>query len=137
MKIVADTGALYALMDKSDWWHQETKAYIETSKDKLIVPSPVLPEICYLANKYLGWHAEHTFLKSIVQNEITIHEIKKEQFQDILYYIEKYKDSNIGFVDAAVIVAAESLNISTIFTIDKKHFSIIRTKAGKHFEIAP
>lgn len=137
MKCIADTGALYALMDKSDRWHGETKDFVERTQPKLFIPSPVIPEVCYLTNKYLGWHAEHAFLRSIVRREVTVKEISSQQFQDILFYLEKYKDLNIGFVDASLIIAAEALGIHTIFTVDERHFKAIRTKKGKLLQIVP
>ncbi len=52
MKVVADTGALYTLMDGDDRWHGDAKRTLEEKKLELVLPSTVIPEVCYLANKY-------------------------------------------------------------------------------------
>ncbi len=137
MKVVADTGALYALMDEDDKWHGDAKRILEEKELELILPSTVIPEVCYLTNKYLGIEAELGFLKSIVEGEIIVEEVEIRDYRSALKYIEKYKDINIGFVDAIVIAVAERLEIYNLFTIDRRHFSQITTRKGKSFNLLP
>lgn len=137
MKVIAGTGALYALMDQDDKWHSEAKKVFEAKKLELIIPSTVIPEICYLANKYLGLEAELKFLGSVVEGEIKVEEVNIKDYRSALMYMRKYKDINIGFVDATVIVVAERLKIYTLFSIDRRHFSQIKTGKGKSFDLLP
>src|ERR671931_2888890 len=137
MRIISDTGVVYALMDEDDKWHKEAKRILEEKKLETILPSTTLPEICYLANKHLGIEAELQFLKSIVEGEIKVEEVSIKDYKAALKYMEKYKDINIGFVDATVITVAERLSIYTLFTIDRRHFSQIKTKKGKPFHLLP
>jgi predicted nucleic acid-binding protein len=133
MRVIADTGAIYALMDEDDRWHREARRVLEEKKLEVILPSTTLPEICYLANKYLGVEAELRFLKSIVEGEIKVEEVSIKDYRSALKYMEKYRDINIGFVDATVIAVAERLSIYVLFSIDKRHFSRIKTKRGNLF----
>lgn len=57
-KIIVDTGAIYAMADRSDRWHEPVKRCLETRRDLLIVPVTVLPEACYLLQSHLGQKAE-------------------------------------------------------------------------------
>jgi len=43
----------------------------------------------------------------------------------------------MDLADATIVVIAEVLKIRTIFTLDKKDFSIYRIKHCRHFEIIP
>ena len=137
MRVITDTGALYALMDEDDGWHSEAKKILEEEKLGLILPSTILPEVCYLANKYLSLEAELGFLRSVVEGEIKVEEVNIKDYRSALNYMEKYKDINIGFVDATLIAVAERLEINTLFTTDRRHFSQIKTKKGKSFNLLP
>jgi len=71
-KVIVDTGALYALVDKSDKWHIKVKDFIEKHNPTLIIPCSILPEVCYLINKYLGQEAEINFLVSHLNKRLSL-----------------------------------------------------------------
>ena len=137
MKVISDAGAIYALMDKDDRWHLEVKRVLEEEKLELILPSTTLPEICYIASKYLGIEAELGFLRSVIEGEVKVEEADINDYRFALSYMEEYRGMNISFVDATVIAVAERLGIFTLFTINKRHFSQTKTKKGKSFNLLP
>jgi len=47
----------------------------------------------------------------------------------------QYEDLGLGFVDAAILALAESLNLSRIATTDRKHFGAV--KIGVALELVP
>lgn len=65
MTILADTSGIIALLDRSDLHHAATVNVIGT--EILWVPSTVLPEVDYLATKYLGTKAAAAFLEDLTQ----------------------------------------------------------------------
>ncbi len=69
--ILVDTGAIYALADQDDTWHEPVKFFLEGSAHSLIVPVTVLPEVCYLINTYLGQQAERRFVAAPANGELT------------------------------------------------------------------
>lgn len=50
---------------------------------------------------------------------------------------EQYADLPLGFVDASVVAIAERLGITTIATIDQRHFRVVRPRSGIPFELVP
>ena len=46
-----------------------------------------------------------------------------------------YHDLPLGTVDASVVALAERLGISTIATLDRRHFTIVRPKHVPSFEL--
>lgn len=48
-----------------------------------------------------------------------------------------YDDLPLGTVDASVVAAAERLDITTIATLDRRHFSVVRPAHVDGFEILP
>jgi predicted nucleic acid-binding protein len=51
--------------------------------------------------------------------------------------LQKYADANIGFVDASIVAIAERLDVRTIATTDRRHFSMFRPKHCRGFELVP
>jgi len=135
--ILVDTGILYAMADIDDAWHERVKTFVENMADALLVPITVLPEICYLLNTHLSREAERKLIASIIQGELKIEGLTNEDFRRSYQLLESYSDMNIGFVDASVVAVAERLKIHRILSTDRKHFSIIRPRHCKTFDLLP
>lgn len=134
---VCDTGIIYALADKKDSWHKQTADFIHTFKGRLIVPSTVIPEVCYLLNTYLGSFAEIGFINSLINKELSIEHFNAADISRCIELLKKYEDFNIGFVDASIIAISERLNVCKILTTDRKHFSAIKPKHCGAFSLLP
>lgn len=135
--IIIDTGIVYALADRKDTWHKKSVDFMEKFGGRLILPSPAIPEVCYLMNKFLGEAVERKFLDSLIRRELltehfNIHDLKRSG--EIL---KKYRDLNIGFVDASIVAISERLGISKILTADRRHFSAIQPGHCAAFTLLP
>jgi hypothetical protein len=58
LTVLADTGALYALVDRDDAWHSRVREWWERTREEVLVPGVVLPEIAYLLQRRIAAHAE-------------------------------------------------------------------------------
>ncbi len=134
---LVDTGILYAMADIDDAWHESVKTFLQNITDILIVPITVLPEICYLLNTHLGQESERKLIASIIQGELRIEGLNNEDFRRSFQILETYSDMNIGFVDASLVATAERLKITRILTTDRKHFSIVRPRHCRAFDLLP
>ena len=135
MEVIIDTSAIIGLMDKGCQQHNKISDIVNKNDINLIVPSPIIPEVCYMLNKKFGAAIEIRFLEEIISVNLQIEIIK---FPDILRTVEilnKYKSLNIGFVDGSVVAIAERLKINQIMTLDNKHFSSIIPVGFDYFEI--
>ena len=135
--VLVDTGILYAMADLDDAWHETVKAFLKNITDVLVVPITVLPEICYLLNTHLGQESERKLIASITQSELRVEGLTSDDFRRSLQLLETYSDVNIGFVDASMVAIAERLKINRILTTDRKHFSIIRPRHCRSFDLLP
>ena len=135
--VLVDTGILYAMADLDDAWHEPVKAFLKNNTDVLVVPTTVLPEICYLLNTHLGKESERKLIASITQGELRVEGLTNDDFRRSLQLLETYSDVNIGFVDTSIVAIAERLKIHRILTTDRKHFSIIRPRHCRSFELLP
>jgi hypothetical protein len=51
--------------------------------------------------------------------------------------VARYRDLPLGTVDASVVAAAERLDITTIATLDRRHFGVVRPAHIATFELIP
>ncbi|MGC9082484.1 MAG: type II toxin-antitoxin system VapC family toxin [Anaerolineae bacterium] len=126
MVALLDTSFLYALVDASDRHHSRALTVVQGFQEPLILPCPVLPEIRYLLDSRLGRHILRRFLQELTMNAIPIEPLEPVDLPRALELLDRYGDSGLDFVDAAVIAIAERLKATTILTLDYRHFSIVR-----------
>jgi hypothetical protein len=50
---------------------------------------------------------------------------------------DRYADSDIGFVDAAVFAIVERLNEPKLATLDLRHFGLLRPRHRESLELLP
>jgi predicted nucleic acid-binding protein len=132
-----DTGALYALADRKDAWHRRCAAFVDGFEGRLLVPSTVIPEACYLLGNHLGARAELAFVRSLAQGELPVANLSGQDLTRCVALLKTYEDAAIGFVDASVAAIAERLKITGIVTTDRRHFSIIKAAGGRSYTLLP
>lgn len=137
MAILVDTGPLYALADEDDEFHDMVESYVANLQEALIVPSPVVPEVCYLLLEYLGAEAEVQFLHSLANREMLLEHPTMKDIERAVEILEKYRDARFGMVDATIMAMAERLKIQVILTLDRRDFSIYRPKHCEAFILVP
>jgi predicted nucleic acid-binding protein len=138
MRAILDSGFLYALADADDSWHSEALAIAQTHQHaELILPIPVLPETLYLIGSRLGHDKMRNFLRELLSWEVQIEPIDKIDLQRTLVILDQYADAHLDFVDATIIALAERLDITHVFTVDRRDFSLVRPKHCNAFTILP
>jgi predicted nucleic acid-binding protein len=133
--LICDTGPLYAAMDRSDADHGVCSELL--GSDELVVPSPVVVELDWLASARLGPDPFRAFLADVEDGMITVVELGHEDYGRVRELLSRYADLNLGFVDAAVLAVVERLNEKTLATLDRRHFSILRPRHVAALELVP
>lgn len=124
MALLVDTGILYALADRSDAWHRRTLAFVKGSRQPLLAPVTILPEVAYLLRERIGTHAEQVFIHAIAAGEIAVEEIGRRDWARVEVLTRTY--TFLGLVDASVVAVAERLKLRTLATTDRRHFPAVR-----------
>lgn len=135
MPFLMDTGALYALADSDDAWHERMRAFIEEEPRILLVPVTVLPETAYLLRSRLGPEAENLFIESVAAGELSLEGLKSSDVARSADLMKRYEF--LGFVDASIVAIAERLRLAALVTTDRRDFRRIRPKHLKAFELLP
>ena len=137
MTAILDTSFLFALADQSDRNHDSVLAVAQTIGEPLLLPSVVLPEICYLISSRLGHQAMRQFLNNLAVSGTQLEPITTLDLERVNQILEQYADSQLDFVDAVVVTIAERVGITRVLTLDRRDFSLVRPKHCAYFEILP
>jgi len=123
--IVADTGAIVALIDRSDRHHEALMAIYEDAPTQWILPWAILPEVDYLVGKFLGPKAEEAWLADLAGGVFRIEWGREDDLARAHALVRRYRALELGLVDAVVIAVAERLRASAIATLDLRHFGAV------------
>lgn len=137
MALVLDTGVVFAALDVDDPDHSACVELLSDAPEVLVVPAPVLVELdCWLRKAATPdrWLA---FCEDVAAGAYRIHDLEPTQLLAAAQLQVKYADQPLGFVDAAVVVTCESMGERRVATLDRRHFSVVRTTDGTALELLP
>jgi predicted nucleic acid-binding protein len=135
--ILADTGALYALADRRDAWHERMRRYWEENPEPWLVPASVVPEASFLYGRRLGPQAESDFVGSLAAGVFAVEALESPDYARAADLIRAYGDLPLGFVDASIVAMAERLGIDTVLTTDRRHFAVVRPAHVPRLRLVP
>jgi len=123
--IVADTGAVLALIDADDRHHETLAAKFREDPSSWILPWAVLPEVDYLLGTHVGSRAQDAFVSDLGRGEWAVDWGGEADLKRANEIATRYRGLRLGLVDAAVIAAAERLRATAIATLDLRHFGAV------------
>ena len=123
--IVADTGAVVALIDRSDRHHRALRELYEREPDAWILPWAILPEVDYLVGAHVSQRAQEAFLTDLADGAFTVAWGDEADLDEARRWTERHRALRIGLVDAVVIAIAIRLKARAIATLDLRHFTAI------------
>lgn len=124
--IVADTGAILALLDNGDRHHAAVREIYEDRPDVWILPWAILPEVDYLVASELGASAQDAFMADLANGAFIVEYGKDADITRAHAISRKYRSLNLGLVDTVVIATAERLRADAIATLDLRHFAAVK-----------
>lgn len=117
--------------------HERCATFFETTAEPLVMPQLVLAEAAYFVGKQLGPVAEAGFLRELAGASLELHPLESDDLGRIAELVETYADLRLGTVDASLIATAERLGVTTIATLDRRHFTVVRPRHVEAFELVP
>jgi hypothetical protein len=135
--IICDTGALVALLNAADDHHEACSALFATYPGRLVVPAPILTEVCYMAETRLGPETEARFLDAMASGEFELEAAGTADLRRMAELVRRYADFPLGAADASVVAVAERLRATRIATLDHRHFRAIRPEHCAAFDLLP
>lgn len=134
MKVIIDTGPLFALFNKSDQYHHWANKKLTTIKEPLVTCESVLSEAIFLMHR-TGINTNNLF-EFIKGGDLTVQAIfsNEENRTGIRSLINTYANLPCAFANACLVQMYETTDSDKVFTTDH-HFAIYRTSEAKTLEL--
>jgi predicted nucleic acid-binding protein len=90
----------------------------------------VITEVTYLIGTRLGVAAEVRFLGDFAAGNLIPEPVAAADWIRIAELVARYEDLPLGTVDASVVAAAERRSVTSVATLDRRHFSVVQSTRG-------
>ena len=130
-----DTGAILALLDRTDRWHRICVEAFQQLRLPLVTSEAVLTELFHLVGN--SRREMETAWKFIRSGAIRLAAIEDSELPEIQTLMSRYWDRPMDFADATLVYLARREGLSSVFTVDRSGFSTYRIDGRKRFRILP
>ena len=130
-----DTGAILALLDRSDRWHQRCTNALRQLRLPLWTSEAVLTELFHLVGD--NNREVRAAWKFVRCGALTIAPLKDEELPLLDALMHQYRDRPMDFADATLVRIAERESLTLILTIDHNDFETYRIQGRRRFRIVP
>jgi len=133
--VLVDTGPLVAVLSRADQYHAACIQQLKSLRLPLLTSWPVLTEAAWLLRTNPS--AVQRLLSSTQSGFIRVLELDESAAAWITTFMNRYQDLGAQLADASLVYLAERENIGTVFTLDRRDFSVYRYKGNQAFRLLP
>ena len=130
-----DTGAILALLDRTDRWHRLCVETFRQFRLPLISSEAVLTELFHLVGD--SRHETEMAWKFLRTGAIKLAAIEDSELPELQALMSRYWDRPMDFADATLVHLARREGLSTIFTVDHADFETYRIEGRRRFRVLP
>jgi uncharacterized protein len=130
-----DTGAILALLDRTDRWHPLCVDAFQQLRLPLVTSEAVLTELFHLVgDNRKEMEGAWKFLRS---GALELAAIEHSELPQIHALMARYWDRPMDFADATLVHLARREALQTIFTVDYADFETYRIEGRRRFRVLP
>lgn len=134
-RVLVDTGPLVAIFSPEDEHHDICIKTLPDLPGPLFSCWPVVTEAAWL---FRGADQRvEEFLESVSGGLLELLPISSLEARSIAKVMRRFSDLPAQLADATLVYLAERENIDTIFTLDRRDFSVYRIGGKRTFNIIP
>jgi predicted nucleic acid-binding protein len=134
--LLLDTGPIVAALNAKDPDHEPCAALLRDTDD-LLIPAPVLVEVDYWLGKLAGPRVWSDFVADIERGAYRVVHTSDDDLKRAAELEATYNDLDLGLVDASIVALCERLGHTTLATLDRRHFSIVKPRHCTHLTLLP
>ena len=134
-RVLVDTGPLVAILSPRDEYHEACVATLRNLSGPLFSCWPVITEAAWLLRKWP--RAVQHLLRSIDGELLELLPLAGSEGNEVSALMRRYEEIGPQLADASLIYLANREQIDTIFTLDRRDFSIYRSGRRRPFRILP
>ena len=128
--IVADTGAVLALIDADDRHHEALLELFEEDPEAWVLPWAVLPEVDYLLLTHVSAKAELAFVRDVAEARYNVEWSDDADLARARELCDRHRGLRLGLVDGVVLAMAERLRADAIATLDLRHLGAVEIRGA-------
>lgn len=130
-----DTGAILALLDRHDGWHDACVEAFRQLRMPLLTSEAVLTELFHLvgdsqAEMESAWKFVHS-------GALVLGSIEHGELSRLHTLMSRYWDRPMDFADATLVYLAKRENLSLVLTTDHADFNTYRIDGKRRFRVLP
>jgi predicted nucleic acid-binding protein len=130
-----DTGAMLALLDRTDRWHHLCVDAFGQLRLPLLTSEAVLTELFHLVGD--SRYEMEAAWRLVRSGAIVMAPIEDSELSPIKMLMSRYADRPMDFADATLVYLAKREALSTIFTVDHADFDTYRIEGRRRFRVIP
>jgi predicted nucleic acid-binding protein len=134
-RVLLDTGPLVALLAAGDGHHRVCVEAFATLSPPLLTCWPVLTEAAWILRKQ--FRPLDRIAEAHAAGMFEILPLEADCLSDIAAVMRRYESAGLQLADAALAYLAERERIRSIFTLDRRDFSIICLKRNRTLRLIP
>jgi len=135
MAVLVDTGPLVAILRAEDQYHELCVRTLTQLRDPLLSCWPVITEAAWLLRRHP--RAIEKLLLGSAGSFLELAHLSGAEAVPIAEILNRYAGLRPQLADATLVYLAERENVHTIFTLDRRDFSVYRTARKRAFRILP
>jgi predicted nucleic acid-binding protein len=132
---LVDTGAILALLDRTDRWHRICVDVFEQLRLPLVTSEAVLTELFHLVGD--SRHEMEAAWRLVRSGAILLAAIEDSELSQIQVLMSRFSARPMDFADATLVYLAKRERLSTVFTVDHADFDTYRIEGRRRFRVLP
>lgn len=129
-----DTGPIVAYLDSRDPDHAAVMERLDDFEGRLVSTSAVITEAMHFVSA--GASGPRLLCEFVQKCGVDLFDLTRPpELPEVVSLIEKYRNVPMDFVDATLVVLADGLNVRDVLTLDRRGFSIYRTRRDRAFKL--
>jgi len=132
---IVDSGPLIATANSADPFHRPCRELLEDASHHLVIPALCVAEAAFVLHHRRGARVEAQFLRGL--DDLDVRAPAAGDWPRVAELVEQYADLRLGATDATVVALAERLGTDVVFTLDQRHFGVVRPKHVPRLRLYP
>jgi predicted nucleic acid-binding protein len=91
----------------------------------------------YFLGDRIGHAAEQAFARSLRDGELLVEPVEPSDWARTFELVGEYADLSLDIVDASIVAACERLAVTTLATLDRRHFTVVRPRHCQALTLLP
>ena len=134
-RVLLDTGPLVAILSERDEHHDACVEQLRQLTPPLLTCWPVITEAAWLLR--LDVTAVQRMLAGFDVGLLELLPLGEEAAPWVSDFVTRYSNLGVQLADACLVYLAEREGIQTVFTLDRRDFTVYRFGKNKSFTLIP